>query len=74
MALPMSVPEGVLTTAGGKVVAAGEWWPHSTVVRGEPEPPPPAPPFVRRPPACGRNEPCPCGSGRKYKRCCNPKR
>lgn len=20
--------------------------------------------------AIGRNEPCPCGSGRKYKRCC----
>jgi tetratricopeptide (TPR) repeat protein len=22
----------------------------------------------------GRNEPCPCGSGEKYKRCCEPKR
>jgi uncharacterized protein YecA (UPF0149 family) len=21
-------------------------------------------------PAAGRNDPCPCGSGRKYKRCC----
>ena len=21
----------------------------------------------------GRNEPCPCGSGRKYERCCGPK-
>lgn len=21
----------------------------------------------------GRNEPCPCGSGRKYKQCCLPK-
>ena len=21
-------------------------------------------------PAVGRNEPCPCGSGRKYKKCC----
>ena len=19
---------------------------------------------------CGRNEPCPCGSGKKYKKCC----
>ena len=28
--------------------------------------------FVRRPTGkkVGRNEPCPCGSGRKYKRCC----
>lgn len=25
---------------------------------------------VRRTPPVGRNEPCPCGSGRKYKRCC----
>jgi len=24
----------------------------------------------RRPPKIGRNEPCPCGSGSKYKRCC----
>lgn len=24
----------------------------------------------RRAPAVGRNDPCPCGSGRKYKRCC----
>jgi uncharacterized protein len=25
---------------------------------------------VRNPPKVGRNDPCPCGSGRKYKRCC----
>ena len=24
----------------------------------------------RAPPKVGRNDPCPCGSGRKYKRCC----
>lgn len=24
----------------------------------------------RHPPAVSRNGPCPCGSGRKYKRCC----
>jgi len=24
----------------------------------------------RRPPKVGRNEPCPCGSGRKFKKCC----
>lgn len=24
----------------------------------------------RRPPKVGRNDPCPCGSGMKYKRCC----
>jgi preprotein translocase subunit SecA len=26
-------------------------------------------PFVRDVPKVGRNEPCPCGSGRKYKHC-----
>ena len=30
---------------------------------------PPAAP-VRRADAPGRNDPCPCGSGKKYKRCC----
>ena len=25
---------------------------------------------VRRGAKVGRNQPCPCGSGRKYKRCC----
>jgi uncharacterized protein len=27
-------------------------------------------PAPRRAPKVGRNEPCPCGSGKKYKRCC----
>ncbi|MFA6292485.1 MAG: SEC-C metal-binding domain-containing protein, partial [Victivallales bacterium] len=26
--------------------------------------------FVRNTPKTGRNEPCPCGSGKKYKKCC----
>ncbi|MCW3490213.1 tetratricopeptide repeat protein [Dethiobacter alkaliphilus] len=26
--------------------------------------------FVRSEPKIGRNEPCPCGSGKKYKKCC----
>jgi len=26
-------------------------------------------PFVREDPKVGRNDPCPCGSGKKYKRC-----
>ncbi|HGG56485.1 MAG TPA: zinc chelation protein SecC [Nannocystis exedens] len=26
-------------------------------------------PYVRAVPKVGRNEPCPCGSGKKYKRC-----
>ncbi len=27
-------------------------------------------PMVRNTPKVGRNEPCPCGSGKKYKKCC----
>jgi uncharacterized protein YecA (UPF0149 family) len=27
-------------------------------------------PFKRTSPKVGRNEPCPCGSGKKYKKCC----
>ena len=35
--------------------------------------PPTAKQMARRPPKVGRNEPCPCGSGKKFKRCClNP--
>lgn len=26
-------------------------------------------PYVRELPKIGRNEPCPCGSGKKYKKC-----
>lgn len=35
-------------------------------------PPPkeaPLSPFVKKTPKVGRNEPCPCGSGKKYKQC-----
>lgn len=30
----------------------------------------PLSPIIRSAPKVGRNEPCPCGSGKKYKRCC----
>jgi hypothetical protein len=29
--------------------------------------------YVRATPKIGRNDPCPCGSGKKYKKCCLPK-
>ncbi len=32
--------------------------------------PPPIIPVTERAPKIGRNEPCPCGSGKKYKKCC----
>jgi uncharacterized protein YecA (UPF0149 family) len=42
---------------------------HATVAEAPPEPfpPPPPAPLAGR---VGRNDPCPCGSGRKFKRCC----
>jgi len=27
-------------------------------------------PYVKTEPEIGRNDPCPCGSGKKYKKCC----
>jgi preprotein translocase subunit SecA len=36
---------------------------------GQPATAPPAEPFVRDGRKVGRNEPCPCGSGQKYKHC-----
>lgn len=29
-----------------------------------------AEPYVRAMPKVGRNDPCPCGSGKKFKKCC----
>ncbi len=31
-------------------------------------------PYVREEPKVGRNDPCPCGGGRKYKKCCGGNR
>ena len=30
----------------------------------------PIAPFVRSSPKVGRHDPCPCGSGKKHKKCC----
>lgn len=39
-----------------------------------PEPPPSRPVTIRdQKPHVGRNDPCPCGSGKKYKKCCGAK-
>jgi len=32
--------------------------------------PPANSPFIRDTPKVGRNDPCICGNGRKYKKCC----
>jgi uncharacterized protein YecA (UPF0149 family) len=31
---------------------------------------PPQKPFIRLEEKVGRNDPCPCGSGKKFKKCC----
>jgi len=39
----------------------------------EPELPPPVETIKRKDGEIGRNDPCPCGSGKKYKKCCAAK-
>jgi len=39
----------------------------------EPELPPPVKPIHADDEKTGRNDPCPCGSGKKYKKCCGRK-
>jgi hypothetical protein len=56
-------------------VARMEWWAcfNPDEAPGNPQPPPIAPavePYRRESPKVGRNDPCPCGSGRKFKKCC----
>jgi preprotein translocase subunit SecA len=48
-----------------------------TTGRAAPDDAPPAPPPASAPvrhtaPRVGRNDPCPCGSGKKYKKCHMP--
>jgi len=43
---------------------------YDAALAAEPgDPPQAAPPFVRAGGKVGRNDPCPCGSGKKYKQC-----
>jgi preprotein translocase subunit SecA len=53
--------EPTQTAAGGQSMTLRQ------VPRGQPAPP--VEPFVRPDRKVGRNEPCPCGSGKKYKQC-----
>ncbi len=45
---------------------------HGPLLQRAPEPPRPGPRTTvrRKGPKIGRNDPCPCGSGKKYKYCC----
>ncbi len=48
---------GGMQAAGGRSVVSAQSRPESAT-------------YVRATPKVGRNEPCPCGSGKKYKNCC----
>ena len=67
----MQGPAAFAAAAGGGIaVGAGRVAPRGPA----PPSPPPAQaeasaPFVRGERKVGRNEPCPCGSGKKYKHC-----
>ena len=48
---------GGMQSAGGRSVVSAQSRPENAT-------------YVRATPKVGRNEPCPCGSGKKYKNCC----
>ncbi|MFV1959360.1 MAG: SEC-C metal-binding domain-containing protein, partial [Planctomycetota bacterium] len=58
----------------GVDAAVGAWdGPQASAADGEgplPGQTGPVAPIRRKTPKVGRNDPCPCGSGRKYKKCC----
>ena len=57
---------GPVSTGGGPSIAGGRLAPQRPAAL----PPVPRPATVKREePKVGRNDPCPCGSGKKYKKC-----
>lgn len=62
---PDSVGSGGFSNFSGPTQGSGASQPSKA-----PELPPVAVPVVRDSPKVGRNHPCPCGSGKKYKKCC----
>ncbi len=63
---PAAAPPAVAAASG-----SGEGRPASEPApeHSAPQAPPPIPPMRREFPKVGRNDPCPCGSKRKYKHC-----
>lgn len=47
-----------------------EWRKAGLPGEDEPKLPPPVEPIKSDKKEIGRNDPCPCGSGKKYKKCC----
>jgi preprotein translocase subunit SecA len=67
---PIQAMPGGPDETGGGIGGPGAGGSGGNVMEMEPRSSGPvATPFVRQVPKVGRNEPCPCGSGRKYKHC-----
>jgi len=66
---PAAMPERVIEGRGEML------FPPQAQAAGQPTPStmPTPKPVVSGQPRPGRNDPCPCGSGKKYKKCCYPK-
>ena len=62
---PVAAAAPALASGGGPAPAPG----GLVGAAGAPPPPAQPTPFVRAEKKVGRNEPCPCGSGKKYKHC-----
>jgi len=63
----MANPEELLRGIGLELNDLATPLPDTTV---DYPPPPRSHPYVNEKQKVGRNDPCPCGSGKKYKRCC----
>ena len=64
--------EKVLQEVSNFIKEDGKWYYNeheSKVISSNPTPT--AKPFTRDQPKVGRNDPCPCGSNKKYKKCCS---
>ena len=57
------------SVVAGQAEPAPAAQPGPVMGQRRPAPAQPQTPFVREQPKVGRNEPCPCGSGKKYKQC-----
>ena len=54
----------------GSLYAQRDWWRQYRKTHGAPPAHHTLPTRVRDTPKVGRNDPCPCGSGKKFKKCC----
>jgi preprotein translocase subunit SecA len=67
---PVTAPRMATGTAGAALAAMQRGRERAAANAGHQGPPKP---IVRNNQKVGRNDPCPCGSGKKYKHCCFPK-